>query len=159
VARSRNYCCHGNATVPFLCIVELHVTVSSMKPFSVAMETRGWFSFALLSRCKTFRTAANDINALGALCQVSNIVRYCPILSDINQIWSFLSRSSWKSSISNITEICLVGAALICTDWQTDMKKLIDTFRYSFQRTLTFQFPLTLYLCVSCYTRTWDKER
>jgi hypothetical protein len=36
VARSRNHCPSGNATVPFMCIVELHVTVSSIKILNVA---------------------------------------------------------------------------------------------------------------------------
>jgi hypothetical protein len=60
----------------FLFIVELHIAISNMKPFSVAMETKGWFSFALLSTCKSFRVVINDINALGSLCQVSDIVRF-----------------------------------------------------------------------------------
>lgn len=36
VTRSRNHCPSGNATVPFNCIVELHVSVSSVKILSVA---------------------------------------------------------------------------------------------------------------------------
>jgi hypothetical protein len=35
-ARSRNHCPSGKATVPFMCIVELHVTVNSVKISSVA---------------------------------------------------------------------------------------------------------------------------
>ena len=57
-----------------LFVVELHIAVSNMKPFSVAMDTKGWFCFTLLSTCKIFRIATNDINALGSLCQVSDIV-------------------------------------------------------------------------------------
>jgi len=36
MARSRNLRPTGNATVRFMCIVELHVTVNSIKIFSVA---------------------------------------------------------------------------------------------------------------------------
>jgi hypothetical protein len=60
--------------VLFFFIVELHIAVSNMKPCSVAMETKGWFSFALLSTCNIFHISINDINALGSSCQVSDIV-------------------------------------------------------------------------------------
>jgi len=62
--------------VPFLFIVELYIAGSNMKPFSVAMEKKEWFPFALYSSCIIFRIAINDIKALGSLCQVSDIVRF-----------------------------------------------------------------------------------
>ena len=53
--RSRNHCCHGNATVPSLLIVlGVDVAVSSVKVFSVAMECNKRFV------CKIFRTALNN---------------------------------------------------------------------------------------------------
>jgi hypothetical protein len=36
VARSRNHCFSGNATMHSVCIVEIHITVNNMKIFSVA---------------------------------------------------------------------------------------------------------------------------
>ena len=52
VTRSRNHCCHGNATTCSLCIVvDSQVAVSNLKPLSVAMETQ-WLPSAVLSGCK-----------------------------------------------------------------------------------------------------------
>jgi hypothetical protein len=49
VTRSRNHCCHGSATMCFICIVvNSHVAVSNLKPFSVVMETQ-WISWILYS--------------------------------------------------------------------------------------------------------------
>ena len=74
VARSRNHCCYGNAKMRSVCIVvDLHVSVTSMKPFSVAMEKQQWVPFALLSSYKIFRTALNIINVLTSSRSVSDI--------------------------------------------------------------------------------------
>jgi len=61
VTRSRNRCCHGNATTRSLCIiVDSLVAVSDLKPSSVVMETQ-WLPSAHLWRCKTSRTAVGHV--------------------------------------------------------------------------------------------------
>jgi hypothetical protein len=61
VARSRNYCCHGNSIIRSLFIVLcVEVAVNNMKVFGVTMEMQQWVPFALLSNYKIFRTAANN---------------------------------------------------------------------------------------------------
>jgi hypothetical protein len=60
VARSRNDCGHGNATVCSLFIVAgVDVVVNNIKMFSVAMEMQQWVSFTLVSSYKTFPTAVH----------------------------------------------------------------------------------------------------
>jgi hypothetical protein len=54
-------------------VVDLHVAVNNTKPFSVAMKTQQWVTFALLSKYKIFRTAVNNINVLKYSCTVPNI--------------------------------------------------------------------------------------
>ena len=82
VARSRNHCFHGHATLRYLC-VNVSVAVNNTKPLSVWMEAQQCFTLALLSSHKIFRTFVNNIN----------ILRFrvtCPIfLSDYNWIWRF----------------------------------------------------------------------
>ena len=65
------YCCSHN------------VALNNKKPFSVAMEKQQWVHFLLLSRCKIFRTAANNINVLGLHAKRPKS------LLDLNHIWSF----------------------------------------------------------------------
>lgn len=49
---------HENATMRYLCIVlDLHVAVNRIKPFSVAMEMQRLVTFVLLSNYRIFRTA------------------------------------------------------------------------------------------------------
>jgi len=61
VTRSRNRCCHGNATTRSLCIVvDSQVAVSDLKPLSVVIETQ-WLPSALLSRSKPFRTVVGHV--------------------------------------------------------------------------------------------------
>jgi hypothetical protein len=39
VGRSSNHCCSGNATTPSrFIVIDLHVAVNNMKPFSAAVE-------------------------------------------------------------------------------------------------------------------------
>ena len=57
----------------FLCIVDLNVTVNSIKSLSVAMERQRYVSFALLSSYKTFRTTVN-ITVIKSSCKVTDIV-------------------------------------------------------------------------------------
>ena len=61
VARSRNHCCHANATIRSLFIVVgVYVAVSNIKVFIIAMEMQQWLPFALLSKYKIFRAAVNN---------------------------------------------------------------------------------------------------
>jgi hypothetical protein len=63
--RSRNHCCHGNATIRSLCTaVDLHAAVDIIQVFSVAMDMQQCVPFVLLSSYKLFRTAVNNINVL-----------------------------------------------------------------------------------------------
>jgi hypothetical protein len=60
VARSRNHCCHGNATISStFIVVGVHVAVNDIKVFSFVMEMQQWIPFALLSGYKIFRTSVN----------------------------------------------------------------------------------------------------
>ena len=36
VARLSNHCCNGKATMPYVCIVEVHIAVKSIRILSVA---------------------------------------------------------------------------------------------------------------------------
>jgi len=45
-------------------VVYLHAAANNIRPLSVAMETREWVPFALLSSCLIFRTAVTKINIL-----------------------------------------------------------------------------------------------
>jgi hypothetical protein len=58
--RSRDNCCHGNATICSLFIVVGTNVVVVIKVFSVSMEMQQWVPFALLSNYKIFRTAAHN---------------------------------------------------------------------------------------------------
>jgi hypothetical protein len=42
-------------------VVGVNVAVNNVKVFSVAKEMQQWASFALLSSCKIFRTAVNNV--------------------------------------------------------------------------------------------------
>jgi hypothetical protein len=58
VGLSSHNCCHGNTTIPFLCvIVEINVTVNNKKVSSDAKEMQQLVSVVLLTSCKIFRTA------------------------------------------------------------------------------------------------------
>lgn len=63
VVRSRNHCYLEKKTASSLCIVDIHVAVNNIKPFSVAMETQQLVPFALLSsyKIRVFLTAVNKI--------------------------------------------------------------------------------------------------
>jgi hypothetical protein len=54
-ARSRNHCPSGNATVPNMCIVELHVTANSVKISSVAHKG-SWGQFYVAGNNKALIT-------------------------------------------------------------------------------------------------------
>jgi hypothetical protein len=70
VARSCNHCCHGNTTAHSFCIVVyLHVAVSNIKLFSIAMEMQQWVPLALLSSYKHF----NNMNVLRSSCKAPDI--------------------------------------------------------------------------------------
>ena len=72
---SRNHCCYGSTKILSFCIVaELHVLFYNIEPLIVAMETKDLVPFALLSSCKTFLTAVNNINIVRSPCTVSYIV-------------------------------------------------------------------------------------
>jgi hypothetical protein len=74
LVRSPNQCCHGGATMGFLCIVvDLNVAVNNIKWLSVAMERQKYVSFALLSSYKIFRTALN-ITVIKLPSKVTDIV-------------------------------------------------------------------------------------
>jgi len=76
VARSRNHCCTGNATMCSVCNTGLHVSVNNIKIWSTAQHCL----------CGEFRFAGNSVTYFGL--HVS-----CPIfLSDWNKIWNFLGR-------------------------------------------------------------------
>ena len=51
VALSRNHCPNGNGTVRFMCIVELHATVNSVKILSVAHKA-SWGEFMSLAKMR-----------------------------------------------------------------------------------------------------------
>jgi hypothetical protein len=58
VVRSRNQCCHRNATVSsHLIVADLHVDVNNIKPYGGDMETQKYVPFAMLSTYTTFHTA------------------------------------------------------------------------------------------------------
>jgi hypothetical protein len=54
VARSRNDCCYGYATMRYLSIVDIYVAVNNIKPSSFAMETQEWVPFPLRWAAKYF---------------------------------------------------------------------------------------------------------
>ena len=57
VARLRNHCCHGQATILYLFIpVGVDVAVNNIKVFSVAMEMQQCVTFALLLSYKIFHS-------------------------------------------------------------------------------------------------------
>jgi hypothetical protein len=61
VTRSRNHCCHGNATDSSFFIVDgAEAAVNHTKVFSGAMEMQQWVPFALRSSYKTLRTAVSN---------------------------------------------------------------------------------------------------
>jgi hypothetical protein len=60
--RSRNYWCHGNATIRSLFTMVSADVADNIKVFTVVMEMQQWVPFALLSRYKIFCTAVNNNN-------------------------------------------------------------------------------------------------
>ena len=88
VARSRNYCCRGNAILCTFCIiVDFHVAVNNIKPLSVAMETQEWILFALLSGYKTFLTDVSTIEVIWSSRKVLGIfVRFEPHLGFLDRL-------------------------------------------------------------------------
>jgi len=87
VSPSHNHCCHGNATLPSLGIVfnlGIYVTVSYIKPLSVATRIQQSVPFALLLSYRIFCIAVNYMKVFGLHVK-------CPILlfSDFNKISRF----------------------------------------------------------------------
>jgi hypothetical protein len=77
VVRSRNQCCHGNATIGSLCIVVYLDVAVNIKVFRVAMDMQQWVSFPLLLSYKIFRTAVNKTKVLASPSKVpDNFVRF-----------------------------------------------------------------------------------
>jgi hypothetical protein len=61
VGRSRNHCCHINATLCSLSsVVGVDVAVNDTEAFTVAMELQQWVPFAPLPSYKIFRTAVDN---------------------------------------------------------------------------------------------------
>jgi len=70
-----------------LCYCYSHnVAVNNIKPFSVAMEKQQLVPFLQLSRCKIFRTAANNVNVLRSSSKAPDIiVRFEPHLEFLDR--------------------------------------------------------------------------
>jgi len=60
VTRSRAHCCHGNATICSLFIVDISVPVSNIKVLIVAMEIKQRVPLPLLYSYKVMRKAVNN---------------------------------------------------------------------------------------------------
>ena len=72
--------------VPLCYCYSYNVTVNNIKPLNFAKEKQQWVPFLLLSRCKIFRTAANNINVLSSSCKAPDIlVRFEPHLKFLDR--------------------------------------------------------------------------
>jgi len=61
VERSRNHCCHLNATLRSLSsVVGVEVAVNNIEAFTVAMELQQWVPIAPLPSYKIFRTTVDN---------------------------------------------------------------------------------------------------
>jgi hypothetical protein len=128
--------------VLFLFIVDRHIAVSNMKPFSVAMETKGWFSFAQSSTRKTFQFAINGVNALGALCQLSEIVRFLNKFGVSRQIFLKVLDIKFHGNLSSGSRADACG--------QTDRNEEADRhFSLLFRRNL--KISLSFHMVFMCF--------
>jgi hypothetical protein len=74
VAQSRNHCWHGNATMRFLCVVDLHVAINNTIPLSVARRGNNGFP---LHSCR----AAGYVVLLSTIQTRLDVRVKCPILT------------------------------------------------------------------------------
>jgi len=72
VARSRNHCCHGNSTVPYVdTVVDLHIAVNNRSvQFCIEFNQGSLYTFVEIQK---FRTAVNNINVLRSSCKVTDV--------------------------------------------------------------------------------------
>jgi hypothetical protein len=112
VAISRKHYCNGNATM--FCSSFL----SYMSPSTIKN-----------TECYTKMVYGNFISPATLECNwvfIYGFRYFCPIF---NRIWTFMRDFHESTKLSNLTEICPFGAAMLRADKYTNMTNLIGTYR------------------------------